>query len=219
VDSPNQGHQSPEGTYEKVFKSVLEDPSFTLAEFRALLYLVTKPDGWVIRESQLAQALGWKPNMARRALIGLRTKGYIKTQAARDERGGFSRHASRLRRGLVIKPGKAQAGPTVAENAIVDSATVAENAIVEPTSQNGTSPQVGSTVAFHHSVVKPRLRENCLGSEDGEGLEKESRPARPATNGLAPPPAASQKVKISNGSAARDLTEAEEAKLLDGLEL
>ena len=126
VDSPNPGHRSPEGTYEKVLKSVLEDPSFTLAEFRALMYLVTKPEGWIIRETQLAEAAGLEADMARRALIGLRTKGCIETQATRGEHGSFSEHTSRLLRDRVVKPAKAQAGTSAAENATVDTASVAK---------------------------------------------------------------------------------------------
>ena len=41
-------HYSPPGTYERIRKSVLEDPTLTNAEFRLALYLVTKPDRWVI---------------------------------------------------------------------------------------------------------------------------------------------------------------------------
>ena len=37
-------YRSPEGTYERILKSALEDDRLTDAEFRVLLHLATKPE-------------------------------------------------------------------------------------------------------------------------------------------------------------------------------
>jgi hypothetical protein len=99
-------YRSPEGTYEKVLKDVMEDPDLTPVEFRVLLYLATKPEGWEIHAGQVAHALpvlGSKRTVER-ALAGLRRKGYLIAQQGRDQDAGtFGQHVTRLRRDLVVK--------------------------------------------------------------------------------------------------------------------
>lgn len=96
-------HQSPAGTYEKVLKSVLENPSLTDAEFRVLLYAATKPEDWVLSAKQIAAAIGRSPDHVERALTGLRKKGYVSIVTTTDERNRYRRRTSHLNRHKVIR--------------------------------------------------------------------------------------------------------------------
>jgi hypothetical protein len=148
-------YQSPDGTYEKVLKSVLEDTSFTFAEFRVLLYLATKPDDWIIRQKQLEQALDIGVLCAKHALAGLRARGYIEVQEVRASNGKFSKRISRLCRDLVIK----EETPGQSTGSVIDRV--------------GDRPGGSST-----GWVTDPLRENVGPSEDG--LDRENVGVRDA---------------------------------------
>ena len=96
-------HYSPPGTFESIRKSLLEDPTFTDAEFRLLCYLATKPKDWVIHRKQIARDLERSErHWVVPALKGLRARGLIVMTDERDERGRVRKRESQLRRNLVI---------------------------------------------------------------------------------------------------------------------
>ena len=99
-------HYSPPGTYERIRKSVLEDPSLTNPEFRLALYLTTKPDRWVIHPRQLAAALDRTVNEIETALRGLRRRGLVTEEVTRTPGSGrrITSRQRRFRRDLVIAP-------------------------------------------------------------------------------------------------------------------
>ena len=142
-------HYSPPGTYERIRKSVLEDPSLTNAEFRLALYLVTKPDRWVIHPRQLAGALDRTVNEIETALRGLRRRGLVAEEVTRTPGSGrrITSRQRRFRRDLVVHPdGQLLDG----ESAIQDLTSTdgkpagqlsnGECAIQEPTCDDGKTP-------------------------------------------------------------------------------
>jgi hypothetical protein len=153
-------HYSPPGTFERIRKSVLEDPTFTNAEFRLVCYLATKPDGWVIHVDQLAAALGRTTYEIGRAVTGLRRRGLVEGKQARDERGRVGPRIDRFRRDLVVseKPQVAAGDP--------------ESTPPGVNSGNSTKPQVrtaGRITAersYRSAEFRPH-REDGLGRDDG----------------------------------------------------
>jgi hypothetical protein len=98
LEQDRQPYHSPGGTYECILKSVLEDPSLTNAEFRVLLYAVTKQDGWKFYPGHIVRALGRTKFEVEKALAGLVRKGYA--VQAQDRQAGGKFMASFYRFGL-----------------------------------------------------------------------------------------------------------------------
>jgi hypothetical protein len=107
-DPEPRGYRSPPGTYECILKAVLENPEFSDAEFRVLLYLATKPAGWIASERQIAEALQRPPERIRLALRGLRKHGYLVLENPSRTQGRFDRRPSVLRREMVLHPAQHQ---------------------------------------------------------------------------------------------------------------
>ena len=103
-------YRSPEGTFEPVLKSALEDTGLTDAERSVLFFIATKPefngDGepWVLSVAALARDMGRPEERIRRALRGLRRAGYVTAKQDRA-RGRFGRGVSVLNRAKVLKTG------------------------------------------------------------------------------------------------------------------
>lgn len=131
-------HYSPPGTYEAIRKEVIEDPTWTLAEFRLVIWLAAKRDGWVIHPKVLADGTGLSGRAVLTALTGLRRRDLVYDMAIRTPDGRLIDHwETRFRRHLVV------AGSTPPETARVDV-----------TSQNTAKPQVTSTEAVINPLEK-----------------------------------------------------------------
>src|SRR5438034_11021858 len=99
-------YTSPPGTFEAVRKEVLEDPTWHPAAFRVALYLVTKPDGWVIRDRQVADATGLSKTAVAGAIRDLRAQGLVVDTALIKPVGGVAQGVRLCRRGLTVaRPG------------------------------------------------------------------------------------------------------------------
>jgi MarR family len=155
--APKPPYRSPDGTWECILKSVLEDPALTNAEFRLLLYLATKPPGWEIHVSHLVQVLERTRYEVTKALTGLRRQGYVVDRAARDETGKVESWAAGLRRELVLHLAGDESAQVVP--------TEQESVPVELTSVNGASAQVTSTEQDYHSLVIQPHREDSVSSD------------------------------------------------------
>ena len=99
------GYRSPEGTWEPVRKSVLEDFTLPCAAFRLLAYLATKPASWVINEEHLIRVTGWPANRVRQGLRDLRKRGYFDEAVERKPSGTIVRREWTLPRDLVVSAG------------------------------------------------------------------------------------------------------------------
>lgn len=160
-DEP-RGYRSPEGTYEVILKSALEDTKLTDAEFRVLMYATTKPHEplpWVFHHRKVAEELSWPEERARLALRGLTRHGYMALEVQRDEHGRIKGKVRTLRRELVVPIGYELPGSDV------------------PAGQNHR--------VNNHRVAGYPLSEYVSSSEDGTSLlviqEAESAPT-PAAN-------------------------------------
>jgi DNA-binding MarR family transcriptional regulator len=105
-------YRSPEGTYECIRKTAMEDASLTDAEFRVLLHLAGKPernrDGepWRVCPKAIAADLRggsrWSEDKVEKALAGLNRKGYVPAEAERDRHGRITGWSRTLERGRVL---------------------------------------------------------------------------------------------------------------------
>jgi hypothetical protein len=113
-DSPagRTPHRSPEGSFEVVLKSVLEDYAISADEFRVVMYLAAKPERnkrtgelWRADPRLIAYDLGWAQSRAERALRMLRRDtSYLREVIERKPNGRYGRQFSVLNRKLVIAP-------------------------------------------------------------------------------------------------------------------
>jgi hypothetical protein len=99
-------YRSPDGTYEILLKSFLEDSSLTDAEFRVAAHLAAKPEIWEINPKAIAADLDggskWAEAKVRRALTRLCSRGYLVTTQERSADGTFGSYAAALDRSRVI---------------------------------------------------------------------------------------------------------------------
>jgi hypothetical protein len=143
-------YTSPPGTFERIYKWVLEDPTLTNAEFRLVCYLAGKPPGWVISAGQLAAALERSEYEIATALRGLRKRKLVITTDERGERGRVTGRVSRLDRSAVVAP-----------NAQV-STHMPDSAIVDATCGNAESSQVSTQMVDYLAQEIRPPREDCL---------------------------------------------------------
>jgi hypothetical protein len=102
-DEPPASYKSPAGTYERILKVILEDPTLTDSEFRLLAYLATKPAGWQLREEQLMRALGRPLNWVQTARSRLRKRGLLTEMVERSaDNSRIERRYLTLCRDLVL---------------------------------------------------------------------------------------------------------------------
>jgi hypothetical protein len=171
-------YRSKPGTYERIYKAVLEDPELTNAEFRVLLYGATKQRGWVLHARPLAKALGRSMYEIEGAIRGLRRKGYVVGGQARDERGRTGQWENRLDYDRVVAPDNPQV-----------STGHPESAPPGTTWENTTKRQVAPS---HRDYRSPEIRPPSeYESFSDDGLkESECRKSRtpPAAAGRVPPP-------------------------------
>lgn len=161
---------SPDGKFETIRKTILEDSELSPAEFRLLMYLVAKPDGWQAHDGQLADAL---PTMTKHAirygLQGLRDRGYLIKGTAVRVQGKITQGGSVLDRAKVL------AGQNLlSENPQKDIPTDGEldkrlSASAEPDTHNPRSePFVGiTTEGFSYKPSEyTNLSDNTLDVDD-----------------------------------------------------
>jgi hypothetical protein len=96
-----------DGHYTAIHNSVLTDPSLSLAAFRVLMYLATKPDGWTVQTADIMKALELSRHAVREvARPELVEAGYLKTEDIRDSGGKVIRRETSVIRPLVVYLGK-----------------------------------------------------------------------------------------------------------------
>jgi DNA-binding MarR family transcriptional regulator len=152
MDEP---YRSPEGTFERIRKSVLEDYTLTGDEMQVLMYAAAKPPGWEFHEGAVVRETGWTAYKVGKAFTGLRKRGYLRREQERDERGRAVRWVTTLNRDVLIAPDKPQA-----------RTTLPGYGIVAVTSEDTRSSQVGTTMTENHSVEFRPPRENSGFSDD-----------------------------------------------------
>ena len=97
----------PDGHYTAIHNSVLTDPSLSLAAFRVLMYLATKPDGWTVQTADIMNSLDLSRHAVREvARPELVEAGYLKTEDIRDSTGKLIRRETTVIRPLVVYLGK-----------------------------------------------------------------------------------------------------------------
>jgi hypothetical protein len=177
-------HRSPDGTFEPILKSVLEDQTLTPCEFRILLYLSSKPDKWIIVSKQIETALRWPPDRVRRALQGLRRGGYLTQEIQRDAATGqVRRSVSRLNRDKVVAAktaGRAQEGGFPPGGKPPGWLPPASQAKSPGRAQEGVSPPGGKS---------PSIEKTERAREDGSLLLEEVARQRPGRDSAARVPA------------------------------
>jgi hypothetical protein len=179
-DTQASGYRSPPGTYARVLNSVLEDPTYTLAEFRVLLYLASKPPGWNIKPAQVAAALAlserWEIDPA---LAGLRRRGHVIGGQARFTNGRFGKGSSNVDRPTVLAPDTLSAltpvnsgngsSPQLITATTETDVTVppAETPSLPSSHRNVVLPHHGRTTSYVVMTDEPVTTE---GSNHSEGL-------------------------------------------------
>jgi hypothetical protein len=158
-------HYSPPGTFEAIRKEVIEDPTWTPAEFRLVIWLAAKRAGWVIHPKVLADGTGLSGRAVLAALTGLRRRDLVYDVPVRTPDGRLIDHwETRFRRERVVAapppppstpPETARVDPTSQNtaNPLVAS-TPPETARVDPTRPNAAKPQVTSTEAVINPLEK-----------------------------------------------------------------
>jgi hypothetical protein len=159
-------YRSPDGTYEVLLKSFLEDASLTDAEFRVAAHLATKPDGWELIPKAVAAALDgetrWTEAKVRRALTGLRERGYLTVTQVRNADGTFGEYRASLCRDRTHY-GKETAG----QNRYAESGAPAASC------EDSASPQVRTATQFTADRQNAQHRESTdLASDYGSSSEK-----------------------------------------------
>jgi len=91
-------YKSPPGTYERIWKHLLEDPTLSDAECRGICYAAGKPPGWVFYPDVMARELDRSVGWAKRVLTELRKRGLVVTSPVLTERGTYKQRPSELRR-------------------------------------------------------------------------------------------------------------------------
>jgi DNA-binding MarR family transcriptional regulator len=107
---PPRRYRSPEGTFEVVLKSAMEDMTLSDAARSLLFFVACKPELttrgelWVLVPEALAKDTGRSPAHIRRALTELRKAGYVSVTELRSPDRRFTRRLSTLNRWKVAKP-------------------------------------------------------------------------------------------------------------------
>jgi hypothetical protein len=102
----HNGQRRRPGTYTAIHNDVLTDPTLSLAAFRVLMYLATKPDGWTVQTADIANELGLPYQTVRQVVRPELTKaGYLKTAKIRKD-GRIVASETTLVRPLVVYFGK-----------------------------------------------------------------------------------------------------------------
>ncbi len=113
TDAPERTpHRSPEGSFEVILKSALEDYALSSDEFRVVMYLAAKPERnqktgelWRADPRLISYDLGWVCSRAERALRMLRRDTpYLREVTERKDNGRFGRQIWVLNRELVLAP-------------------------------------------------------------------------------------------------------------------
>lgn len=104
-------YRSPDGTFERIRKSVLEDYKLTGDEAQMINYAAAKPEGWVFYETKVAEETGWTRHKVRMAFRGLRKHGYFVVGQDRDAKGKIVGSVTRLDYDKVIAPDKPRSEP------------------------------------------------------------------------------------------------------------
>jgi hypothetical protein len=154
---PKPRYRSPDGYYDVILKSALEDVSLTDAARSVLFFAATKPERnsagerWVLSETALARDMCRPPERIRRALRELRKSGYATVVTERDEHGRVKRMTTVLNHEKV----HAGAGPDRKVNVTyqqVSDRKVNNHPVVSyPPSDYGTSSDYGSVLSIERT--------------------------------------------------------------------
>lgn len=153
ANSAKPRYRSPDGTYEVILKSVLEDASLTDAARSVLFFAVTKPEDWVLSVTALARDMGRPLERVRLALRELRKAGYVSVTEVRGPDGRMKRRTSRLNRHMVIHAGQNQ---EVNATSLKDSFQEVNNhpQVSYPPSDYGSSSDYGSVLLIKKNQEK-----------------------------------------------------------------
>lgn len=215
AEAGQRAYRSPEGTYEPVLKSVLEDWTLTDAERSLLLYLATKPGGWKFYTAQLTRIIPRPERTIRRVLAALVRKGYLTKERIRDG-GTFSEFFYLLRRErLLALPGDKSAGRL----------QYAGNEPLELTCENVSLPRSDHSAALPHSgdladivstdVVSDYSQDQSKAQRAGDGFDvfgsvdsPKRVPAVPKIEPPAPKPSAAPEPSVPRETRIRDYLQA-----------
>lgn len=103
---PKPRYRSPDGTFEVLLKSALEDVSISDAARSVLFYAATKKQDWVLVVKAIARDMNRPEERVRLALRELRSAGYVSVTTVRSGEGTFQRRVSTLNRHKVVKAAK-----------------------------------------------------------------------------------------------------------------
>jgi hypothetical protein len=171
------------GTYEKILRSVLDDPTLTDAEARLIGHLATRPPGWVVIPSVVAKDIKRNERYwVRPTLRLLAARGIITAVRDRGERAQFSSVTYLVNREELTAPNGEQ-------NPRSEPATASQS-MVPPAETYGEqeNPQVGPRAASQSMVPpaetqKPRsdhgLPDRARSNNRRERTDKEPRTKNP----------------------------------------
>ena len=167
-------HYSPPGTYEKIRKDVIEDPTWTPAEFRLAVYLAAKPDGWVIHVGSWPTAPAWVDAPSVTRWPACRRRGLVDDDAkdaTRDKASGrYGARVARFRRDLIIAltwadESNAQVAPDDGDRM---SGVTWENTVNAQVTPDNANPSPGTDLGKHGKRPgHTRQRESAPYREDG----------------------------------------------------
>jgi hypothetical protein len=165
--------------YEKILRSVLDDPTLTDAEARLIGHLATRPPGWVVIPSVVAKDIKRNERYwVRPTLRLLAARGIITAERGRAERAQFTSVTYLVNRDELIAPSGEQnprSGPATASQSMVPPAE---------THEEQENPQVGPRAASQSTVPpaetqKPRsdhgLSDRARSNNRRERTDKQTR--------------------------------------------
>jgi hypothetical protein len=136
-------HTSPPGTYERIWKDLLEDWTLTDAERSLMVYLATLPDGWVIHHEHLRAVTGRSANWVRLTCRALAARGILVT-ARSNNPDGTLKTETRVRRSRLVTP-REEPGTDHHEGDFPPNGATWDDAHKPRSHRGEVSPPVGET--------------------------------------------------------------------------
>jgi hypothetical protein len=187
-------------TFEPIKTSILVDPTITDAEMRLIVYLATKPPGWVVWDEDIRKSLDRSQNWVKETKAKLRRRGLLAPQPRTKGKFANSIGCEFARNSVVATVGGITAGgktSCIDKTELVDKteARVAVGGI----SANGTTPDdletstsVDSENRSTSSAGEPCPPEGTV--DDGNGETSSSR-GSPGTNAPGRPHARTREMR------------------------
>lgn len=170
-------YRSPDGTWERIRKSVLEDYSLTGDEARLLNYAAAKPAGWVFYETAVVQETGWTAYSVRKAFTGLHKHGYLIRKPVRDDQGKAVKWNTTLNHAKVIVSDKEAAGQDHNDGFRDCGSELGEHDVSAGCSHNDGYPPGGISTT---SEDTPSSEDTSTASEDSTPNPENTANAGPA---------------------------------------